>query len=187
MATAADAELILRLYELRRESRMREARNWVVHEFNPKTLDELLAVQRDFGSEHNQFWRQVISYWEMAAAFVLRGVLDGDLFFDSVGEIILSRRSLGASRRSTPSAAGRRGSCPMRLSWWNAIRRRGSGGRRCGRRSSRRYSLKSLSCIWHLRGSGESAGRLPKYSRLWYNHYGHPSGSRRRATREALW
>jgi hypothetical protein len=44
---------------------MREARNWVMHEFNPKNLEELLAVQRDFGSNENQMWRQVIGYWEM--------------------------------------------------------------------------------------------------------------------------
>ncbi len=86
MATPADAEIILRLYELRREPRMRAARQWVIHEFNPKSLDELLAVQRDFGSEHNQFWRQVVGYWEMAAAFVLRGALDEELFFDANGE-----------------------------------------------------------------------------------------------------
>ncbi len=86
MATAADAELILKLYELRQEERLRDARNWVLHEFEPQSLDELLIVQRDFGSLHNQYWRQVISYWEMAAAFVLRGALDRDLFFDSVGE-----------------------------------------------------------------------------------------------------
>ena len=88
MATPGDAELILKLYDLRRDPRMREARHWVIHEFQPKTLEALLAVQREFGSEHNQYWRQVISYWEMAAAFVLRGALDGDLFFDSVGEIL---------------------------------------------------------------------------------------------------
>lgn len=86
MATAADAELILKLYELRQNELMRTARNWVLHEFAPHSLDDLLAVQRDFGSLHNQYWRQVISYWEMAAALVLRGALDRDLFFDSVGE-----------------------------------------------------------------------------------------------------
>ena len=95
MATTADAELILKLYELRREPRMRVARQWVVHEFRPKTLDELLAVQRDFGSEHNQYWRQVISYWEMAAALVLRGALDGDLFFDSNGENVFLLAKFG--------------------------------------------------------------------------------------------
>ena len=95
MATSADAELILRLYELRREPVMRTARNWVVHEFAPKTLEELLVVQRDFGSEHNQYWRQVISYWEMAAAMVLHGALDGDLFFDSVGEPVFLLAKFG--------------------------------------------------------------------------------------------
>ena len=70
MATASDAELILKLYELRQEERLRAARNWVMQEFNPRTLDELLAVQRDLGSLHNQYWRQVISYWEMAAALI---------------------------------------------------------------------------------------------------------------------
>ena len=88
MATPADAELLLKLYELRQDERMRTARNWVLHEFAPQSLDELLVVQRDFGSLHNQYWRQVISYWEMAAAFVLHGALDRDLFFDSVGENI---------------------------------------------------------------------------------------------------
>ena len=86
MATAADGEIVLKLYELRREERMRTARNWVIHKFLPQSLDDLLAVQRDFGSEHNQYWRQVIGYWEMASALVLRGALDSDLFLDSNGE-----------------------------------------------------------------------------------------------------
>ena len=86
MASAADAEIVLKLYGLRRDQRMRAARNWVMHEFNPRSLDELLAVQRDFGSEHNQYWRQVIGYWEMASALVLRGALDNDLFLDCNGE-----------------------------------------------------------------------------------------------------
>src|SRR5579875_1709234 len=95
MATAADAELILKLYDLRREERMRVARNWVVHEFQPRSLDELLVVQRDFGSLHNQYWRQVISYWEMAAAFVLRGALDRELFVDANGENIFLLAKFG--------------------------------------------------------------------------------------------
>src|SRR5579875_2777404 len=112
MATAADAELILKLYELRRDPRMREARNWILHEFHPRTLDDLLAVQRDYGSEHNQFWRQVISYWEMAAAFVLRGVLDGDLFFDSVGEIILLQAKFGRFQAEYAKQSGTPGFMP---------------------------------------------------------------------------
>jgi hypothetical protein len=89
MATAADAELILRLYELRREEVLRRARRFLVFEFNPKTIEELRAVSRDTKSEHNPYWRQAMSYWEMAASFVLRGALDADLFLDSCLEGIL--------------------------------------------------------------------------------------------------
>lgn len=89
MATAADAELILRLYELRREEELRKARRFMIFEFQPKTIEELRAVSRDMKSEHNPAWRQVLSYWEMATSLVLRGALDADLFLDSNGEGIL--------------------------------------------------------------------------------------------------
>jgi hypothetical protein len=83
MATAADAELILRLYELRRDETMRKARRFMIFEFNPKTLEELRAVSRDGKSEFNPYWRQMLSFWEMAASLVLRGALDADLYLDS--------------------------------------------------------------------------------------------------------
>lgn len=89
MATAADAELVLKLYELRREEALRQARRFMVFDFNPKTLEELRAVSRDTKSDKNVFWRQTISYWEMAASLVLQGALDADLFLDSNGEGIL--------------------------------------------------------------------------------------------------
>ena len=89
MATAADAELILKLYELRREETMRKARRFMIFEFNPKTLEELRAVSRDTKSEHNPCWRQMLTFWEMAASLVLRGALDADLFLDSNLEGIL--------------------------------------------------------------------------------------------------
>ncbi len=89
MATAADAELILKLYELRRDETMRKARKFMIFEFNPKTLEELRAVSRDTKSEHNPCWRQMLSFWEMAASLVLRGALDADLFLDSSLEGIL--------------------------------------------------------------------------------------------------
>lgn len=85
MATTTDADLILKLYTLRTEPTMREARKFVTT-FNPASVDEVVALQRDFGSVHNGYWRQVLSYWEMAAAFVLRGVLDPELFLDCHGE-----------------------------------------------------------------------------------------------------
>src|SRR6185312_9002503 len=89
MATEADAELVLRLYELRREETLRQARRFMVFEFNPKTLEELRAVSRDPAAEKNVCWRQTLSYWEMAASLVLRGAVDAELFLDPKAEGIL--------------------------------------------------------------------------------------------------
>ena len=89
MATTGDAELVLRLYELRREETLRKARRFMVFDFQPKSLEELRAVSRDVTSEYNSCWRQVLSYWEMAASLVLRGALDSDLFLDTSAEGIL--------------------------------------------------------------------------------------------------
>jgi hypothetical protein len=88
-ATPGDAELVLRLYELRREETLRQARKYLVFDFNPTTLEELRAVSRAIGTKENAYWRQAISYWEMASSFVLRGALNGDLFLDSNAEGIL--------------------------------------------------------------------------------------------------
>ena len=89
MATTADAEVVLRLYEVRREEELRKARRFMVFEFQPKTLEELRAVSRDIKAKENVYWRQTISYWEMASSMVLRGAVDADLFLDSNGEGIL--------------------------------------------------------------------------------------------------
>ena len=66
---------------------MREARKFVGG-FRPESFDVLAALQRDAGSTNNAYWRQVISYWEMAAALVLHGALDGELFVAANGESI---------------------------------------------------------------------------------------------------
>jgi len=89
MATVSDAGLILHLYELRQEETLRRARKFMVFEFNPKTVEELREVSRKPGSQENAYWRQAMSYWEMAASFVLRGAVDADLFLDSAAEGIL--------------------------------------------------------------------------------------------------
>jgi len=87
LATPQDAELILKLYELRTEATLREARRFVAA-FNPATIDELLALQRDGRSQNNAYWRQATSYWEMAASLVNRGALDDELFSDNCGEAL---------------------------------------------------------------------------------------------------
>ena len=86
LATPADAEIILRLYELRTESVIRQARAWVVGEFWPSTAEELFTVLLNPAEPHNALLRQVLSYWEMAAAMVLHGAVSAELFVDCNGE-----------------------------------------------------------------------------------------------------
>jgi len=108
MATAADAELILKLYEMRREETLRKARRFLVFEFQPKTVEELRVVSRDTKAEHNPSWRQVLSYWEMAASLVLRGALDADLFLDSNNEGILLYAKFHHFHAETEKQSGNR-------------------------------------------------------------------------------
>ena len=86
LATPADAEIILKLYELRTETVMRQARAWIAGEFWPNTAEEFFAVALNPADAHNAFFRQVITYWEMAAAMVLHGAVSADLFVDCNGE-----------------------------------------------------------------------------------------------------
>ncbi len=83
--THEQANLLLRLYELRRDPRMREARNWYVSSFHPQTLEEA-AKLAPMGSPQNASMRMVLSYWEMAASMVNRGLIDEDFFFENTGE-----------------------------------------------------------------------------------------------------
>lgn len=102
-ATATDADLILKLYDLRREVVMRQARNWFAVEFWPQSCADLVNVLSNFGSQENAYFRQVIGYWDMACSLVLRGALDEDLFFDNSNEMyfLLSKfyRFLGQFRK----------------------------------------------------------------------------------------
>ncbi len=79
--TTADAELILKLYDARREAEIRKARQWWVGSFWPTTVDDVLEVTRSSGQE-NAWYRQVLGYWNMAASFVLHGALNEDLFLE---------------------------------------------------------------------------------------------------------
>jgi hypothetical protein len=82
MADFHDAELILKLYKLRTDPVMREARKFVVG-FNPANFEEIATVQRNVGSEQRGYWRQVLTYWDMAAALVMHDALDVGLFVDA--------------------------------------------------------------------------------------------------------
>jgi hypothetical protein len=84
MSKQQDADLILKLYDLRREAVMREARNWFFT-FNPTSAQDVIEVLL---SEHSGHYRMVISYWEMAAAMVNEGAIDEKLFNETNGEHI---------------------------------------------------------------------------------------------------
>jgi hypothetical protein len=87
MPSHDDANLILRLYELRREERMRQARSWFISSFTFKTLEEHDAAC-PWGSNENASARMVITYWEMAASFLNAEVLDRELFYKSGNELL---------------------------------------------------------------------------------------------------
>lgn len=86
-ATYDDVNLILRLYDMRREPRLRQAREWFSKSFRAKTLQEFETLC-PAGSEPNAFARMVITYWEMVASFVTAGVLNEELFFQSGRELL---------------------------------------------------------------------------------------------------
>jgi hypothetical protein len=86
LATPADAEIILRLYELRTETVMRQARAWMTGEFWPATAEAYFAVAENPTDPHNAWLRQVLTYWEMAAAMVLHGAVSAELFVDCNAE-----------------------------------------------------------------------------------------------------
>lgn len=80
------AELILKLYELRRETVMREARSYVGGDFMPASADEFVAIVSQ-GGKHMGFILQVYGYWDMVAAFVHHGALDAGLVYDTCQEM----------------------------------------------------------------------------------------------------
>ena len=84
MSKHDDADLILKLYDLRREAVMREARNWFFT-FNPTSVQDIIETLL---GEHSGHYRMVISYWDMAAAMVNNGAIDEKLFTETNGEHI---------------------------------------------------------------------------------------------------
>ena len=78
------AQLNLKLFELRRDPVLREARDWFLFEFNPQSFTEFSALAM---GERNAWFRMVIGYWDMACSLVTTGAIDGDAFRAAHGEI----------------------------------------------------------------------------------------------------
>jgi len=86
MSKTESAELILKLYDLRREEKMREARSWMLSFFPESAADILQALIR---AETSAYYRMVTSYWDMAASLVNHGAIDEEMFADAHGEHIV--------------------------------------------------------------------------------------------------
>lgn len=80
-----DAELLLRLYDLRREIKLRQAREWFIREFQVKSVEDL-GTLCPAGSDNNAFFRMLVSYWDMAASMVNHGLINEEFFFENTSE-----------------------------------------------------------------------------------------------------
>jgi hypothetical protein len=87
-ATHADAELMLHLYEMRRDPELRRARAWFMTQFRPASWGEIKERYLDH-SDEDRWFRMTITYWEMVASIVNRGVLNPELFFDHTNEDVV--------------------------------------------------------------------------------------------------
>jgi len=84
-ATHEQVKLMLHLYELRREAKLREAREWMSVNFHPKNADDAMKLVPP-GTKENGYMRMVLGYWEMVASIANRGLVDEELFFENSGE-----------------------------------------------------------------------------------------------------
>ena len=85
--TYDDANLVLKLYEMRRDERLRAARAWFTSSFKVKTFEEWQKLCPP-GTDANANYRMVTTYWEMVASFVTGGILNPELFYQSGRELL---------------------------------------------------------------------------------------------------
>ena len=83
--THEQVNLMLRLFEMRREAKLREARDWFGANFHVKNVEDAARLCPT-GSLENTYMRMVLGYWEMVAGIVNRGLVDEELFFETAGE-----------------------------------------------------------------------------------------------------
>jgi len=83
--THEKVNLMLRLYDIRREPRLREAREWYMAHFHVNSLEDVMQICPP-GSQENTFMRMTFSYWDMVGSIVNRGLINEDFFFENSGE-----------------------------------------------------------------------------------------------------
>jgi hypothetical protein len=89
-----DAELLLRLYDLRRETKLRQAREWYMREYHAESAEEH-SQKYPLGTPENANIRMVVSYWDMAASIVAHGLINEDFFFENTTELWLTWARIG--------------------------------------------------------------------------------------------
>ena len=92
--TSADAELLLHLYEIRREPELRTARKWFLTDFKPAGWAEIKARFLSHTDE-DRWFRMTVSYWELVGSLLHHGALHGDLFFEHTGEDLVTWERVG--------------------------------------------------------------------------------------------
>lgn len=84
-----EAQLILQFYELRREPRLREAREFLLTRFHAGSVEQL-NTQCPPGSDENAYFRQTLSYWDLVCAIAKRTIVERELFFETNGELTVT-------------------------------------------------------------------------------------------------
>jgi hypothetical protein len=87
-ATIADAELCIKLFELRREAEMRKARDFVNFQFQPRSAEDVLKLMQSMGTQENAWLRQVFSFWDNVASLALNEIVHPGLFLSWNGEMV---------------------------------------------------------------------------------------------------
>jgi hypothetical protein len=83
--THEQAQLHLQVYEMRREARLRQGRDWFFKNYHINNIEDAMRVAAP-GTEGGAFAGMVLSYWEQTCALLNYGLLHEDLFFETSGE-----------------------------------------------------------------------------------------------------
>ena len=110
--TYDEVNLMLRLYDMRREPRLRQARAWFVENFHPTSAEDMMEKYPQ-GSEENTFVRMVTTYWDMVASFLTNGVLHDELFFQSGMELLFCWEPLRPLKQEFVSGSASACPCPF--------------------------------------------------------------------------
>ena len=125
--TYEQAQLHLKVYDLRREGRLRQARDWVFKNYHVKSLDDAMRLAAP-GTEAGAFTGMVFSYWEQACALLNYGLLHEDLFFETSGEffgvweLVKGIVPQGRERFADPEFLGHMEKAARRYEYWKERR-----------------------------------------------------------------